>query len=148
MSEIVFRNEGMVDNFIGDGPMMFFGDPLPQPDHASRAVCTAIEMQQAVRTLREHWQADGRMPIRIRNGINSGEAAVGDMGSKRIGTYTAIGSNVNLCSRLDGKAPVDGILVSAPVYETVKATVAARFAGRTTVKSIVDEFDTRGVLVP
>jgi adenylate cyclase len=148
MTEIIFRNEGTVDKFIGDGLMAFFGDPLPQADHASRAVRTAIEMQQAVRSLRERWQAEGRMPIHIRVGINSGEVVVGDMGSQRIRTYTAIGSNVNLCSRLEGKAPVDGVLVSAPVYEAVKDSMAARFAGRITAKGIADAFDTWEVLVP
>jgi adenylate cyclase len=148
MTEIVFRNEGTVDKFIGDGLMAFFGDPLPQIDHAARAVRTAIEMQQAVRVLRERWQAEGRMPIHIRVGINSGEVVVGDMGSQRIRTYTAIGSHVNLCSRLESKAPVDGVLVSTPVHEAVKAAVATRFAGRITAKGIADEFDTWEVLVP
>jgi adenylate cyclase len=148
MTEIVFRNEGTVDKFIGDGLMAFFGDPLPQPDHAARAVRTAIEMQQAARALRERWQAEGRLPIHIRVGVNSGEVVVGDMGSQRIRTYTAIGSHVNLCSRLEGKAPVDGILVSAPVYEAAKGIASTRFAGRITAKGIVDEFDTWEVLVP
>jgi len=148
MTGIVFRNEGTVDKFIGDGLMAFFGDPLPQADHALRAVRTAIEMQQAVRALRERWQAAGGMPIHIRIGVNSGEAVVGDMGSQRIRTYTAIGANVNLGSRLEGKAPVDGILVSTPVYEAVKGTVDARFAGRVAVKGIAEELETWEVLVP
>ena len=88
------------------------------------------------------------MPIHIRIGVNSGEAVVGDMGSQRIRTYTAIGANVNLGSRLEGKAPVDGILVSSPVYEAVKGTVDARFAGRVAVKGIAEEVETWEVLVP
>lgn len=148
MSEIVFRNEGTIDKFIGDGLMAFFGDPLPQPDHALRAVRTGIEMQQAVRQLRARWAVQGRMPIHIRVGINSGEVVVGDMGSQRIMAYTAIGSSVNLASRLEGKAPVDGVLVSAPVYHAVKDVVAARFAGRITAKGISEEFETYEIVVP
>ncbi len=148
MTEIVFRNEGTVDKFIGDGLMAFFGDPLPQPDHALRAVRTGIEMQQAVRGLRARWESEGRMPIRIRIGINSGEVVVGDMGSSRIMAYTAIGSHVNLGSRMESKAPIDGVLVSAPVYNAVKDAVSARFSGRITAKGISEEFETWEVIVP
>jgi adenylate cyclase len=148
MTEIVFRNEGTIDKFIGDGLMAFFGDPLQQPDHALRAVRTGIEMQQAVRELRARWEAEGRMPIHIRVGINSGEVVVGDMGSRRIMAYTAIGSHVNLASRLEGKAPVDGVLVSAPVFQAVKGIVETRFAGSITAKGISEDFETYEVIVP
>jgi len=148
MTDIVFRNEGTIDKFIGDGLMAFFGDPLPQSDHALRAVRTGIEMQQAVRELRARWEAEGRMPIHIRVGINSGEVVVGDMGSRRIMAYTAIGSHVNLASRLEGKAPVDGVLVSAPVYQAVKDVVETRFAGSITAKGISQDFETYEVIVP
>ncbi len=148
MTEIVFRNEGTVDKFIGDGLMAFFGDPLPQPDHALRAVRTGIEMQQAVRNLRARWETEGRMPIHIRIGINSGEVVVGDMGSSRIMAYTAIGAHVNLGSRMESKAPVDGVLVSAPVYQAVRETVPTRFAGRITAKGISGDFETWEVDVP
>jgi adenylate cyclase len=142
MTEIVFRNEGTMDKFIGDGLMAFFGDPIPQSDHALRAVRTAIEMQRAVRGLRERWEAEGRMPIHIRIGLNTGEVVVGDMGSRRIMAYTAIGANVNLASRLESKAPVDGVLVSASVYLAVKSSVETRFAGRITAKGITEDFET------
>jgi adenylate cyclase len=148
MTEIVFRQEGTVDKFIGDGLMAFFGDPLPQADHPLRAVRAAIEMQQAMRGLRERWQAEARAPLHIRIGINTGEAIVGDMGSRRIMAYTAIGANVNLGSRLEGKAAVDGVLVSAPVHHAVKDAVQTRFAGRITAKGISDDFETWEVIVP
>jgi adenylate cyclase len=148
MTEIVFRNEGTVDKFIGDGLMAFYGDPLDQPDHCLRAVRSAIEMQQAVRGLRARWEAEARMAIHIRIGINSGEVVVGDMGSRHIMAYTAIGSNINLGSRLESKAPIDGVLVSGGVYRAVKDSVAARFAGNITAKGITEEFETWEVIVP
>jgi len=148
MTEIVFRHEGTVDKFIGDGLMAFFGDPLPQRDHALRAVQTAIEMQQALRGLRERWAAEGRAQLHIRIGINTGEAVVGDMGSRRIMAYTAIGANINLGSRLESKAPVDGVLVSAAVHDAVKDAVGTRFAGSITAKGISEDFDTWEVIVP
>jgi len=149
MTEIVFQNEGTVDKFIGDGLMAFFGDPVSQPDHASRAVRTAIQMQQALRAIREGDAATAdSMAMHIRIGINMGEAVVGDMGSRRIMAYTAIGSTVNLGSRLEGKAPVDGILVSEPVFRAVDGMFTMKNAGRTSVKGLPDEFDTWEVLVP
>jgi adenylate cyclase len=148
MTEIVFRHEGTVDKFIGDGLMAFFGDPLPQADHPLRAVMTAVEMQQAMRGLRARWTAEGRMPLHIRIGINTGDVVVGDMGSTRIMAYTAIGSNINLGSRLESKSPIDGVLVSAPVHERVKDAVKWRFAGKITAKGITEEFDTFEILVP
>lgn len=148
MTEIVFRNEGTVDKFIGDGLMAFFGDPLPQPDHALRAVRTGIEMQQRLRELRKAWEEEGRTPFHIRIGINTGEAVVGDMGSSAIMAYTAIGSEVNLASRLESGAPVDGILVSSPVYAAVKDVIGASFAGRIKAKGIAKEFDTWIIPIP
>lgn len=148
MTEIVFRNEGTVDKFIGDGLMAFFGDPIFQLDHAVRAVRTAIEMQQTIRGLRGKWEAEGRAPLHIRIGINSGEVVVGDMGSRRIMAYTAIGANVNLASRLESNSPVDGVLVSAPVYRAVKDSVQTRFAGKITAKGITEDFETYEIVVP
>jgi adenylate cyclase len=148
MTDIVFQHEGTVDKFIGDGLMAFFGDPLAQADHPLRAVLTGIGMQQALRGLRERWQAEGRAALHIRIGINTGEVVVGDMGSRRIMAYTAIGANVNLGSRLESKAPLDGVLISAPVYAAVKDAVTTRFAGKITAKGITEDFDTWEVIVP
>ena len=129
MTEIVFRHEGTVDKFIGDGLMAFFGDPFRRRIIRCARVLTGIEMQQAVRALRARWEPEGRMALHIRVGINTGGVVVGDMGSSRIMAYTAIGSHINLGSRLEGKAPVDGVLVSAAVHERVHDSVESRFFG-------------------
>jgi adenylate cyclase len=148
MTAIVFRHEGTVDKFIGDGLMAFFGDPLVQPDHALRAVRSAIEMQLAARRLRAAWEPAGRLPLAIRIGINTGEVVVGDMGSRRITTYTAIGAAVNLAQRLESKAPVDGILVSEPVWQAVYDAVASVERGRIAAKGFAEEFPVWEVIVP
>lgn len=126
MVEIVFKYEGTVDKFIGDGLMVFFGDPEEQPDHAVRCVRAAIEMQQRTRMLREKWEQEGRFPIQIRIGINTGPVVVGNMGSARRLSYTVLGSDVNLAQRLESNAPVGGILTSHRTYELIKGAIPAR----------------------
>jgi adenylate cyclase len=148
MTEIVFRNEGTVDKFIGDGLMAFFGDPIEQSDHAARAVATAVQMQRALRESRAAARGEGGLRMHIRIGINTGEVVVGDMGSRRIMAYTAIGANVNLGSRLESKAPVDGILISESVFRAVDGAFDTRYAGKASAKGLADEFDTWEVAVP
>ena len=123
MIEIVFRHEGTLDKFLGDGLMVFFGDPEPQPDHAARCVRAAIEMQRAVRELDAEWRARGDMPLAIRIGINTGEAIVGNMGSERRLSYTALGGSVNLAQRMEANAPVGGILISERTNEQLAGAI-------------------------
>lgn len=125
MVEIVFKYEGTVDKFIGDGLMVFFGDPEDQPDHALRCVRAAIEMQLRTRLLREQWEREGTFPIQIRIGINSGPVVVGNMGSARRLSYTVLGSDVNLAQRLESGAPVGGILISQRTYELINGVIPA-----------------------
>ena len=117
MIDIVFEHRGTLDKFIGDGLMVFFGDPEPQSDHARRAVQAAIEMQQSARKLARRWAARGDMPLEIRVGINTGEVIVGNMGSNRRVSYTVLGEPVNLAQRLESAAEPGGILVSARTAE-------------------------------
>lgn len=148
MASIVFRHEGTVDKFIGDGLMAFFGDPLAQPDHAPRAVRAAVDMQLAARRLRAAWEPAGRLALAIRIGINTGEVVVGDMGSRRITAYTAIGAAVNLAQRLESLAPVGGILVSEPVRRAAGAGVPMRPRGPLMAKGIAEAFEAWEVELP
>ena len=126
MVEIVFKYEGTVDKFIGDGLMVFFGDPEEQPDHALRCVRAAIEMQQKTRAIREQWEREGKFPLQIRIGINTGPVVVGNMGSARRLSYTVLGSDVNLAQRLESNAPVGGILISHRTYELIGGVLPAK----------------------
>lgn len=126
MVEIVFKYEGTVDKFIGDGLMVFFGDPEDQPDHAVRCVRSAIEMQQKTCELREQWEREGKFPLQIRIGINSGPVVVGNMGSARRLSYTVLGSDVNLAQRLESNAPVGGILISHRTFELINGIIPAK----------------------
>lgn len=136
MVEVVFKYEGTVDKFIGDGLMVFFGDPEPQDDHALRCVRAAVEMQKKTRELKKQWEAEGWFPVKIRIGINTGMVVVGNMGSPRRLSYTALGSNVNLAQRLEANAPVEGIMISQRTYELVKDHVATRPLEPVTVKGL------------
>ena len=126
MTDIVFRYGGTVDKFIGDGLMVFYGAPEPQPDHALRCVQAAIAMQLQCRELKAKWEPVGRLPLRIRIGINTGEVVVGDLGSARRMEYTVLGSDVNLAQRLESNAPVEGIMISESTYRHVKDKVPTR----------------------
>jgi len=147
MIDIVFKHGGTVDKFMGDGLMVFFGDPEPQPDHTLRCVRAAIDMQVKVREIRARWVAEGKFPLQIRIGINTGQVIVGNMGSARRLSYTALGSNVNLAQRLESNAPVDGILVSQATYEKVKDEVQTRSLGEIQVKGLEQPVPVFEVLV-
>jgi adenylate cyclase len=123
MVQIVFKYEGTVDKYIGDGLMVFFGAPEPQPDHAVRCVRAGIEMQKKCRELKEKWVKEGLFPLKIRVGINTGEVVVGNMGTRKKLAYTVLGSDVNLANRLESNAPVEGIMISRRTYELVKDLV-------------------------
>jgi len=134
MTDIVFRHEGTVDKFIGDGLLAFFGDPEYQADHALRCVTAARDMQNKVGEMAGTWEALAGLPIQIRIGINTGPVIVGNMGSPKRLSYTVIGSAVNLAQRLESNAPEGGILIARSAYDQVKNTVDAEPEGKIRVK--------------
>ncbi len=138
MVEVVFTHKGTVDKYIGDGMMVFFGDPEPTLDHALRSVQAAIEMQKKARELSERWGREGGFPVRVRIGINTGEVVVGNMGSSRRLSYTVLGSAVNLAKRLESSAPVDGILISQRTRDLVAPLISTRLFGEIRVKGMED----------
>ncbi len=136
MIDIVFRYEGTVDKFIGDGLMVFCGDPEHQPDHAVRCVRMAVDMQHKIREISARWEQRGDPPLNVRIGINTGVVVVGNLGSARRLSYTVLGSNVNLAARLEANAPVGGILISSRTNELLAGAVPTRPAGKISVKGL------------
>jgi adenylate cyclase len=136
MVEIVFRHRGTVDKYIGDGLMVFFGDPEPLPDHALQCVLAAIDMQRQTRKLYHRWQREGGFPIEIRVGINTGWVVVGNMGSSRQFSYTVLGAAVNLAQRLESNAPVGGILISERTRQLIEGKVSTRAMKSIRVKGL------------
>ncbi len=136
MVEIVFAHAGTVDKYIGDGLMVFFGDPEPLPDHALRSVQAALRMQEKALELTARWGGDGGFPVHVRIGINTGEVVVGNMGSSRRLSYTVLGGAVNLAKRLESSAPVDGILISQKTRDLIAPFINTTFFGEIRVKGI------------
>lgn len=123
VTEVVMSHRGTLDKFLGDGAMAFFGAPIAYGNEAERAVRAALDLQ---RRLRE-WNAGRaeRDRIHLGVGIHSGEAVVGNIGSAARLSYTAIGSCVNIASRLMAVAGGGEILISREVQEAVAGKVVA-----------------------
>lgn len=136
MTTVVFKYEGTLDKFIGDAVMAFWGAPIPQADHARRAVNCALEMMDVLAGLQEKWRSEGKHVIDIGIGVNTGDMIIGNMGSVARMDYTVIGDNVNLASRLESanKEFKTHIIISEATYEGVKDLITARPLGDVNVK--------------
>jgi adenylate cyclase len=102
MTEVVFRQDGVLDKYIGDAIMAFWNAPMEQPDHARRACDTALAMIERLRELQVDWQARGLPLLELGVGINTGPMMVGNMGSRQRLAYTVLGDAVNVAARLEG----------------------------------------------
>ncbi|WP_102348181.1 adenylate/guanylate cyclase domain-containing protein [Bacillus sp. Marseille-P3661] len=116
----VFKFEGTLDKFIGDGVMAIFGAPIEQPDHAERAVRAALEMKRHSSEMAKRLEEQYGRAVHFGVGINSGPAVIGNIGSQDRLDYTAIGDTVNLAARLESNAKPGQILISENVFERVK----------------------------
>lgn len=123
MTGILFKYEGTLDKFMGDAIMAFFGNPVPQPDQARRAVLMALEMQESIARLNQKLTAEGRRTIGVGMGINTGDVTVGNLGSKDFLDYTVIGDAVNLACRLEQNAKAGEIIITQATHDEVKDVV-------------------------
>ncbi|GEM_PF-388164 len=113
MTEQIFIRGGTLDKYIGDAIMAFFGAPAPDPDHAIHAVEAAKAMQQGLKLMNAD-RPEGYPELRMRIGINSGEAFAGDIGCEKRMDYTVMGSTVNLASRLESGVAKPGQIAIGP----------------------------------
>ncbi len=104
MSDVILEEKGTIDKYEGDAIISFFGAPLELPDHARRALRSAVLMKRTERELNKELLAEGRtpMPLATRIGVNTGDMVVGNMGTERKMDYTIMGNAVNLAARLEG----------------------------------------------
>jgi class 3 adenylate cyclase/CHASE2 domain-containing sensor protein len=102
MTDILIREGGTLDKYIGDAVMGFYGAPISHPDHAIRACRTALLMRERLPLFNADIVAHGLTPVDFRVGIATGEVMVGNIGSHDRFNYTVLGDTVNLASRLEG----------------------------------------------
>jgi class 3 adenylate cyclase len=137
MTSIAERHGATIDKFVGDAIMIFFGAPdhVDDREAAVRAVSMAIEMQARLVALREKWLAAGfERPLEVRMGINTGQASVGNFGSKGRMDYTAIGRQVNLAARLQASCSPGKILISHATWALVRSDIDAEPKGEIPIK--------------
>lgn len=126
MTDAIFAHGGTLDKFMGDGVMAVFGAPVRHPDHASRALWTAIAIQGAIDEENARRLAWGRYrAVTVGIGIDSGEAVVGNIGARERMDYTAIGDCVNTAARLQALARGDEVLATGAVFERAGHEVEA-----------------------
>lgn len=125
LGELIFRYEGTLDRYAGDGLMILFNAPLQLPDHVARAVAMAVEMRDAMDVMTGKWRNRGHA-LGFGIGIALGYATLGQIGFDRRLEYAAVGSVTNLASRLCDEAGAGQIIVSQRVYGMVEPLVEAR----------------------
>lgn len=133
LGELIFRYEGTLERFLGDGIMILFNDPIPCEDHTGRAVRLALEMRERVEGLAKDWRRKGHS-LGFGIGIASGYATLGQIGFERRREYTAIGSIINLASRLCAEARAGQIVISQRAFAGVEARVDAGLIGELNLK--------------
>ena len=133
MTDAIFMFEGTLDKYIGDAIMAVFGAPLDMPDHAARAVKTAIEMRNRLAEFNAERKTGPLLQIRI--GINSGKAVAGEIGSVNKREDTVLGDTVNTASRLESSVAKPGLIVIGPnTFDAVKGQFELREMGEFALK--------------
>lgn len=113
MTDIIESHGGYVDKYIGDSIVAMFGAPADDPDHARNAVAAALQCRERLEQLNENHPAFRGRGLAHRIGLNSGEAVVGNIGSRRRFNYTVMSDTVNLASRLEGANKYFGTVIMA-----------------------------------
>ncbi|CCE03495.1 adenylate/guanylate cyclase domain-containing protein [Bradyrhizobium sp. STM 3809] len=125
LGKLIFKYEGTLDRYAGDGVMILFNAPIPFEDHTTRAVKMALEMREEIGQLTERWKNRGHS-LGFGVGIAVGYATLGQVGFENRLEYAAIGSVTNLASRLCDAAKAGQVIASRRVYGVVETSVEAR----------------------
>jgi adenylate cyclase len=144
LGPLVSEFEGTLDQFSGDGIMVFFNDPVPIPDPAERAVKMAIAMREAASSLTAAWRERGR-ELGFGAGIAQGYATLGQIGFSERSGYTAIGTVCNVAARLCGEAKDGQILLSQRVNVALKGSVVTEQVGALALKGLTQPVVTHNV---
>ena len=133
LGEVIFKHEGTLERFTGDGLMVFFNDPMPCDDAAERAVRMSIAMRDRVADLEHQWRRLGH-DLGFGVGVAQGFATLGRIGFEGRFDYAAIGSVTNLAARLCSEAAAGQILVSQRVMSATEDVVTSDQVGAVTLK--------------
>ncbi len=128
MTNIILKHEGTVDKFEGDAIIAFYGAPNALENQAETACLTCVDMQKRLGELREKWHQEGKPELKMRIGLSTGPAVVGNMGSRNRMDYTMMGDTVNTAARLEGVNKIYGIYTL--VCETTFKKAGQRVWGR------------------
>jgi adenylate cyclase len=132
---LIYKYEGTLERFLGDGMMVLFNDPLPCPDAPQRAARMAIEMRDAVAALAPAWKRKGHV-LGFGVGLAQGYATMGTIGFEDRFEYTAIGAVVNLAARLCADAGDGQILTSSRLAAAVSDIVEIEELGERTLRGM------------
>ena len=145
--ESIFAYGGTLDKFIGDAVMAFFGAPIPQEDHADRAVLAGLMLQRLVGEWNTERERQGLTTVKIRVGINSGPAVVGNVGTEKRVDYTVLGSSVNIASRLEsGVAKPGQLVISKNTLDRVIGSFKTESLGEFALKGLQQKMPVYAVL--
>ena len=133
LGTLIFRYEGTLERFLGDGIMIVFNDPIPCADHTERAVRLSLDMRESVDGLAKEWRRKGHV-LGFGIGIASGFATLGQIGFEHRREYSAIGSVINLASRLCDEARPGQIVINQRVFGVIEGSVEAAHIGDLTLK--------------
>ena len=145
--ESIFAYGGTLDKFIGDAVMAFFGAPIQQDDHADRAVLAGLMLQRLVGEWNEEREKTDLPPVRVRVGINSGPAVVGNVGTEKRVDYTVLGTSVNIASRLEsGVAKPGQVVISQNTLDRVIGSFHTEPLGEFALKGLQQKLPVFAVL--
>jgi adenylate cyclase len=150
MVDIVFRHHGTVDKFVGDMVMALFGAPVDDPSHAEHAVAASVDMVRELGELNRKWTAEGKPALDIGIGVNTGAMIAGNIGSASIMSYTVIGDDVNLGSRLESLNKQYGtrIIISDATRSRLTGTYDIHPLGDVVVKGKTNSVAIHEIRVP
>jgi len=136
MVDKVMDRKGIVDKYIGDAIMAFFGAPVQHTDDALQAALAALEMQEALSEFNSRQASEGKPEFRIGIGLNYGMVTVGNIGSEKKMDYTVIGDMVNLASRLENLTKIykQDVIISESVYREIHRALPCRLIDRVVVR--------------
>lgn len=136
MTNIIVRYHGTIDEFTGDGILVFFGAPRPFKDHVKRSVLCAIEMQNMMDEFNKESLKLGLPELKMGIGINTGPLVVGSIGSQKRRKYGAVGKPINIAFRVQTQTAGGEILVTESVYKQIPSDIILGLEKETVLKGI------------